>query len=104
MEKTVVNLRSRYSDYRIKVECIVTPVVTGQIPSSKIDVTDWYIPPGFQLADPYFNVPQDIDMLIGNELFFKIIKSSQYQLAENLPELRDTHLGWVFTGTAAEMS
>ncbi|XP_062714757.1 uncharacterized protein LOC134291264 [Aedes albopictus] len=102
MEKATVKFRSRYSDYRATVECVVTPAVTGRIPSSHIDVTDWCIPPGFQLADPEFNVPQEIDMLIGNELFFKIIRSGQYRLAEHLPELRDTHLGWVFTGELEE--
>lgn len=102
MEKTVVNIHSRYSDYRVAVECIVAPSVTGAIPNTKIDVSDWCIPSGFQLADPDFHSPQDIDMLIGNGLFFKLLKAGHYQLADHLPELRETHLGWVFTGEYEE--
>ncbi|XP_055526885.1 uncharacterized protein LOC129719515 [Wyeomyia smithii] len=103
LEKTVVKIHSRYSDYQATVECIITPTVTGPIPNTEIDVSDWHISPGFQLADPEFNCPQDIDMLIGNGLFFKLLKSGQYRLAEHLPELRDTHLGWVFTGEYEEV-
>lgn len=103
MERTIVQLQSRYTSYRAKVECIVMPSVTGLIPSSKFDVTTWCIPPGFQLADPDFNEPQDIDMLIGNGMFFQILKSRQHKIADHLPELRDTHLGWVFTGEFQEV-
>lgn len=102
MDKTTVYLQSRCTSYQTKVECIVTPSVIGVIPSSKFDVTNWYIPPEFQLADPDFNVPQEIDMLIGNGLFYQILKSHRYKLANHLPELRDTHHGWVFAGEFQE--
>ncbi|XP_055522792.1 uncharacterized protein LOC129716973 [Wyeomyia smithii] len=80
LEKTVVKIHSRYSDYQATVECIITPTVTGPIPNTEID---WHIPPGFQLADPEFNCPQDIDMLIGNGLFFKLLKSGEYEEVGN---------------------
>lgn len=62
------------------------------------------IPPGFQLADPDFHIPQKIDMLIGNRLFFKIVKSGLFKLSDQLPELRETCLGWVVTGELEEPS
>lgn len=102
MEKTTVEIRSRCNDFRTTLECFVTSSVTGVIPSSNIDVTTWHIPPGLQLADPDFNTPQKIDMLIGNGLFFKILQSGQLKLSDHLPELRETLLGWVFAGAFEE--
>lgn len=105
MKKTIIQFQSRCTSYNARVECIVTPSVTGMIPSTKLVASNWCIPPSFQLADPNFNVPQEIDMLdIGIGLFFKILKSRQYKQADHLPELRDTHLVWVFTGEYQEFS
>lgn len=42
-------------------------------------------------------------MLIGNGLFFKLLKTGQYRLAEHLPELRETRLGWMLTGEYEEI-
>ncbi|XP_058817756.1 uncharacterized protein LOC131681067 [Topomyia yanbarensis] len=72
--------------------------VTGTIPSVKIDVTEWNIPQGIHLADPEFHKPEKIDMLVGAELFFDLLKPGCLTLADNLPQLRDTHLGWVVVG------
>ncbi|XP_038106245.1 uncharacterized protein LOC119766001 [Culex quinquefasciatus] len=97
-EKVRVTVHSRYSAFAASFACLVVPKVTGIIPGSKIDVSSWSIPVGIQLADPEFNVPERIDMLIGASMFFSLLKSGQLHLADGLPELRETHFGWVFSG------
>ncbi|XP_038120327.1 uncharacterized protein LOC119770111 [Culex quinquefasciatus] len=97
-EKVRVTVRSRYSAFAASIACLVVPKVTGIIPGSKIDVSSWSIPVGIQLADPEFNVPDRIDMLIGASMFFSLLKSGQLHLVDGLPELRETHFGWVFSG------
>ncbi|XP_065094501.1 uncharacterized protein LOC135715018 [Ochlerotatus camptorhynchus] len=41
-------------------------------------------------------------MLIEGELFFGILKPDHLSLGANLPQLRDTHLGWVVAGVINE--
>ncbi|XP_053690841.1 uncharacterized protein LOC128739383 [Sabethes cyaneus] len=101
-KKANVEILSTNNDFRTVLECIVTPSVTGLIPSSFIDTRNWCIPPEFQLADPYFNAPQAVDLLIGNSHFFALLKPGQHKLGANYPELRETRLGWVVTGEVYE--
>ena len=77
----------------------MTPRVTGTISTSKIDVSRWRIPEEVVLADPAFHTPAKVDMLIGGELFFDIMKLRHLSLSNKLPQLRETHLGWIVAGT-----
>ncbi|XP_062700072.1 uncharacterized protein LOC134284801 [Aedes albopictus] len=101
-EKMVVKIRSRVSCFHASLECLVTPRVTGAIPTSKIDTTNWKIPNGIILADPNFHTPDKVDLLIGGELFFDVLKPGQLSLDEGLPQLRDTHLGWIVAGSMVD--
>ncbi|XP_065094958.1 uncharacterized protein LOC135715992 [Ochlerotatus camptorhynchus] len=97
-DKVMVNIRSRLTDFQAHVECLVTPNVTGVIPPTRIDVSSWNIPFGVQLADPEFYKPGKIDMLLGAELFFKLMRPGHIKLDDNFPDLRETCLGWVLGG------
>lgn len=77
------------------MECLVVPKVTGKIPSSPVNNTDWLIPKGFQLADPKFHIPDRINMFVGASLYFPLLKRGFVHMWDNYPELRETHLGWV---------
>lgn len=72
----------------------MVPKVTGIITTAKIDVSSWPI----QLADPEFYSPERVDMLIGASKFFSLLRSGQLRLADGLPELQETHFGWVVHG------
>ncbi|XP_065078529.1 uncharacterized protein LOC135701618 [Ochlerotatus camptorhynchus] len=101
-DKVFVKFRSSYGDFQANIECLVTPKVTGTIPNSRIDFSTWKFPDGIQLADPRFFCREKVDMLIGGELFFDILKPDHLSLGANLPQLRDTHLGWVVAGVINE--
>ncbi|XP_055527349.1 uncharacterized protein LOC129719969 [Wyeomyia smithii] len=101
-DKITLKFKSRVSNFQTSLECLITPKVTGTIPVSKINTTHWNLHEGVVLADPGFNTPQKVDLLIGAELFFDILKPSQLSLDDNLPQLRDTHLGWIVSGVIVE--
>ncbi|XP_058828585.1 uncharacterized protein LOC131688396 [Topomyia yanbarensis] len=100
--KVTLKIQSRVSNFNASLECLVTPKVTGTIPSSKINIEHWDLPCGVVLADPEFHTPDKVDLLIGAELFFDILKPSQLNLADDLPLLRDTHFGWIVSGVVIE--
>ncbi|XP_058456721.1 uncharacterized protein LOC131434092 [Malaya genurostris] len=97
-EKLVVKVESRLSDFTTCIECLVVPKITGPIPSAKIDISSWPIDVNLPMADPKFNIPSDIDMLIGASQFLRLLKTGRMQLKNNLPELQETHFGWVVAG------
>ncbi|XP_055527680.1 uncharacterized protein LOC129720254 [Wyeomyia smithii] len=101
-DKITLKFKSRVSNFQASLECLITPKVTGTIPVSKINTTHWNLPEGVVLADPGLNTPQKVDLLVGAELFFDILKPSQLSLDDNLPQLRDTHLGWIASGVIVE--
>ncbi|XP_062538393.1 uncharacterized protein LOC134206681 [Armigeres subalbatus] len=96
--RTSLEIRSRCSDFRTKLDCLITKQVTGTIPSRNIDVTRWNIPSYIQLADPSFFRPGGIDMLIGAEIFFKLMKPNLITIDDRLPELQESQLGWLVAG------
>lgn len=93
-----VNLSSDYSDFIVDLKCYVLPNITGNIPSSPIDITDWNLPRDVHLADRVFHTPAKIDLLIGAERFMNLLPKGQMSMGENLPVLQEARLGWVIAG------
>ncbi|XP_039451158.1 uncharacterized protein LOC120430137 [Culex pipiens pallens] len=95
-------LLDNVNNFSVNVECLIVPKVTGMVPAVPVDINDWPIPVGVQLVDPAFHKPNRIDMLMGVAMFFRLLKSGQMELAGNLPELCETHLGWVIAGEVGD--
>jgi hypothetical protein len=96
--QVVLRLASDYANFGSDVDCLVTLKVTGKIPSAPVNIEDWNIPSGIVLADPKFNEPRDVDILIGAEMFFQLLKPAQIRIGEGQPTLYETHFGWVVAG------
>lgn len=80
------------------LDFLVVPRITSNLPVVEIDVAAWPLPPGLQLADPKFHTPGEIDLIIGNEIFFDLVKSGRVKIGRNAPTLAETELGWVLGG------
>lgn len=92
------NIKSRYSSYENSLEFVVLSKISNFIPNSKINTSDWFIPKKIFLADPYFNKPARIDLLIGAEIFFELLCVGQIKLMDGYPVLQKTSLGWIISG------
>jgi hypothetical protein len=86
------------SQYSISLECLVLPKISGEIPQSPIDTVTWNIPVGIPLADPEFNRPGRIDLLIGAEIFFNILKPGRQVREGPYPVLQESEFGWILAG------
>nr|XP_029728047.1 uncharacterized protein LOC115266213 [Aedes albopictus] len=76
--------------------------VTGVIPTTQLDISEWPIPTSVFLADPEFNTPGQIDMLLGVSHFLRLLKLGRIQLRDDLPNLQETQFGWVVAGDVEE--
>lgn len=98
--KRMVSLRikSRLNNFNEVIDCIVLPKITQQLPQNFITKSNIIIPKHIKVADPNFNVPSNIDMLIGAELFWRLICAGQIRHSKNQPTLQKTHFGWIISG------
>ncbi|CAH2108130.1 unnamed protein product [Euphydryas editha] len=99
-----IRIQSRYSRYQLNLDCIIVPQITKSLPSNLIDISNIPIPSGIQLADPNFNVPAEIDMLVGAETFWNVLCNSSIDLGKRQPKLHETKLGWLISGHAPHTS
>ncbi|CAH0715941.1 unnamed protein product, partial [Brenthis ino] len=96
-ERCAIHISSRNSNFSTKLTCLVLPQITGKLPKCFINVSHLDLSL-FDLADPTFNIPSDIDVLIGADLFWDILCSEQQSLGANNPILRSSKLGWILAG------
>ncbi|XP_058817243.1 uncharacterized protein LOC131680544 [Topomyia yanbarensis] len=97
--KINTKIRSRVNSFDALLEFLVVSKITTSLPIVELNIQTWSIPAGIDLADPSFNVPDEIQMIIGAELFFDLIKEGRMRLGNAIPTLIDTHFGWIVSGT-----
>uniref|UniRef100_A0A2H1VWV5 SFRICE_018011 n=1 Tax=Spodoptera frugiperda TaxID=7108 RepID=A0A2H1VWV5_SPOFR len=94
----IARLKSFSNDYSVVQSFYVLNQLTGSIPKQSIDISQFNIPRDIQLADPNFNQPSAIDVLIGADLFWDLLGCDQLTLGHNMPKLRSSKLGWLVAG------
>ncbi|XP_062704435.1 uncharacterized protein LOC134286779 [Aedes albopictus] len=94
----VVTVTSNYGEYQFNIPCLVMPQVSGIIPTRSIETEQWCFPADMVLADPEFFIPSSVDLLIGNQFFFSLLKSGQIRIDDEHPLLQETVFGWVVAG------
>lgn len=95
---TTIKISSRTSDYNRKVQLLVLPKLTAEIPDTDVNVSSLNIPENIQLADPKFNMRKRIEIILGIEDFHNIVKQGRLILSTNEPALVETVFGWVVIG------
>lgn len=95
-------LRSRVTDYQVKLVCYILPTIVSDLPSCEMPKGGWQIPDDLKsnLADPSFYKPTTIDLLIGGGIFFDVTACSTPRLPLNVKNvfLNSTRFGWIVTG------
>lgn len=93
-------IMSRHSNYERNIECLIAPSISDVIPSQPIFLNpEDKIPEIYQLADPFYNVPSKIDLILGAEMFFEIFQSRQVPIGETQLFLKQSQLGWIVCGS-----
>nr|XP_049467011.1 uncharacterized protein LOC125908346 [Anopheles coluzzii] len=95
-------IHSRCSSYAASLELLVLPKLSADIPTQRIDISHWKIPETCILADPSFNRPGTIDIILGATHFYEILRIGRLSLGDSMPTLQETEFGWVVSGTITE--
>jgi len=92
-----LEIKSRFSNWKTKIDCALLPKITGMIPATFVDSSDWGIPQRLLLADENFNRPNSIDILFGADVFFEVLCHKKTR-PRNYPVLQDIDLRWIVSG------
>ncbi|KAL0803353.1 hypothetical protein ABMA28_017416 [Loxostege sticticalis] len=90
-------MRSKSSNYNTNITCLILPNITMPVPSNHFDCDSIRISNNVSLADPTFNVPSKIELLIGADKFWDLLYDDKIRLP-NAPFLQNTKLGWLVSG------
>ncbi|XP_050512996.1 uncharacterized protein LOC114335132 [Diabrotica virgifera virgifera] len=103
-KKCEISVEALHSAYSVKLSCLIINEITGIQPTTVIDVNRLNIPKNIILADPEFYIPGPIELLIGANLFWKLMQVGQIRLGSDQPVLQKTSFGWIMSGNIAEKS
>ena len=81
------------------VSALVLPKVTMKLPLHPVSCdNDWCHLKGIRLADPEFGTPGKIDILLGADVFGRVLLHGRRSGAYGSPTAIETTFGWVLTG------
>ncbi|XP_027846045.2 uncharacterized protein LOC114126329 [Aphis gossypii] len=92
-----LRIKSRVSDYEINTQLLIVPKITGDLPARRVSKGKVKLE-RITLADPSYNVPQKIDILIGARHFYDIVGAQQYKPDSNGPVYRESKFGYIISG------
>ncbi|CAI6342683.1 unnamed protein product [Macrosiphum euphorbiae] len=92
-------VQSRFVQTQFQVQLHVLPTITGDLPTQRFDTNQLNIPREIQsnLADPEYSKPGSVDMLLGAEIFFEILRQDKHFVSEHAA-FQDTVFGWILVG------
>ncbi|XP_076294560.1 uncharacterized protein LOC143215865 [Lasioglossum baleicum] len=87
--------------YTCEVKAFILPELTHYAPAATSPHASWDHIQGLQLADPSYLDPQPIDMVIGVDVYSRIIRPDIRRGDDDSPVAQLTTLGWVISGPAS---
>lgn len=96
--KVTTNVKSRFTGFNSRLDFCLLNRITNRLPIQAIDIKNWNIPGNINLADPKFDIPNKVDLLIGAEIFLDMLYVGQIKLSDDLPRLQKTTFGWIVSG------
>lgn len=109
-EQVAIKIKSRFNGFTTNMNCLILEKITDSIPQICISKQSFNLPENINLADDHFNTTAPIDLLIGSEIFWRILSTGQIFIAKDKPILQKTLFGWIVSGaysinhTAAQVS
>ncbi|XP_062704421.1 uncharacterized protein LOC134286766 [Aedes albopictus] len=97
-QSTMATIRSRCTDYAIDLKFHILPEFKPILPSNRLHTDHWNVPSFVQLADPRFFEPNRIDIILGAEVYYRLLLKGFVDLGPELPHLKETVFGWIVSG------
>ncbi|XP_027849396.2 uncharacterized protein LOC114128975 [Aphis gossypii] len=94
-----LNLRPlRSSTPEININAYVVPRITGLLPSRRVWKAEWQHLKGLELADPRYDEPMPVDILLGADVVPYVTRSGRREGTGTEPVGLETVFGWTLMG------
>ncbi|GBM56051.1 hypothetical protein AVEN_34745-1 [Araneus ventricosus] len=97
------SVANRDKSFELELLMLVVNKITDFIPNKVINV-DVDVSEFVSLADHSFNVPDKIDMLLGAEIFYELLRPGQIYAQNSQLLLRNTVFGYVVSGSVDQVA
>ncbi|KAJ0169553.1 hypothetical protein K1T71_014738 [Dendrolimus kikuchii] len=95
--RTTLTFSSIYdAKVKLSVDVYILKTITTLLPSKRIVTAEWVC--DLPLADPQYNTPNKIDILLGAEVYSKVIQDGVRKGPQNNLVAQNTSLGWILSG------
>ncbi|GBM37263.1 hypothetical protein AVEN_244946-1 [Araneus ventricosus] len=95
--ETNVIISNKDNSFNESLKFMVVPKISSVTPSCSLDISKLSLPKHIKLADPSFHKPAKISMLLGAQVFFKIIKAYQIEINYSIT-LQNSVFNYIVTG------
>ncbi|XP_050298577.1 uncharacterized protein LOC126737642 [Anthonomus grandis grandis] len=85
-------------DYFLNVNCCVLDKITEKSPHFKVNKFMLNLPNNTPLADPYFDTPSTIDLLLGADVYYHILSGEYTKVNKDSLTLVGTYFGHILSG------
>lgn len=90
-------LQSIHDHFEVPVTAAVANLITGDLPTNSVPLEEFHIPNGLSLADPEFNIPGPIHILLGVGPTARVKERGIFRISSGMIAQR-TRLGYVVEG------
>lgn len=98
VERVNTKIKSLQEDFKVNLSFLIIEKITENLPTCTFDKLSLKLPSDILLADINFNENGKIDLLLGAELFYDLLKADRLKLGLGLPTLQSTVFGWIISG------
>ena len=92
-------IKSRYKNLKCDLSLFVVQTIGTTMPSIPIDRNSVSIPQNLFLADPDFQTPAEVDIILGAQYFYHFMRAGKILINNHPAVLQETEFGWVIAGT-----
>ncbi|XP_061716594.1 uncharacterized protein LOC133524526 isoform X2 [Cydia pomonella] len=96
--KVQFKIQSICSSFSCVVQAYVVSQVTNPIPSQKVEIHDWQELKKLKMADPGYDTPGHVDMLLGAEVYGLTLTEGIVRNPTSTLTAQNTALGWILSG------
>lgn len=85
-------------DFKLEIKPYVLKNITSYLPNRKVNSMKWVELKGMRLADPEYDSPNKIDILLGADVYSRILKDGVKRAPSETAIAQNTTLGWILSG------
>ncbi len=82
----------------MSIKCLITDEILDVLPNEFFFIETWEFPKYLSLSDPQFNIPRSVNLLLGSNVFWKLLNPQILKLKNLISPISASKFGWLIGG------